>query len=300
MTSGSSSGCLERDAVSEPFELGDEASGVAFGVLALVVVAAEVAVGLAGREHVPVGDEDRVLDGAERAAVPDAGPQALVLGLQEAALGAGRGERGLGEGDREPLGSLAGAPGAAFASGLVVAGTAPGLGREMRGAREAAHVGADLGDHDLGGAFSDAGDRGGERDTDTQMGKIALTQLTSLDGVMQSPGSTDVPFKYRGWTLDFDGGAESDRFKLEQAQNAEAPLLGRVTYETLQAFWPTAEGELADRLNELPKYVVSSTLTDPPWNATVLGDDWPRKWPDCGRSSTARSSSMAAAASRRH
>jgi dihydrofolate reductase len=42
----------------------------------------------------------------------------------------------------------------------------------------------------------------------------------------------------------------------------------------MQAFWPTAEGELADRLNELPKYVVSSTLTDPPWNATVLGDDW--------------------------
>jgi dihydrofolate reductase len=42
----------------------------------------------------------------------------------------------------------------------------------------------------------------------------------------------------------------------------------------MQAFWPAAEGELADRLNELPKYVVSSTLTDPAWNATVLGDDW--------------------------
>ena len=43
----------------------------------------------------------------------------------------------------------------------------------------------------------------------------------------------------------------------------------------MQAFWPTAEGELADRLGELPKYVVSSTLTAPPWNATVLGGDWP-------------------------
>jgi dihydrofolate reductase len=108
------------------------------------------------------------------------------------------------------------------------------------------------------------------------MGKIALTQLTSLDGVMQSPGHTDVPFKYRGWAVDFDAGPEADRFKLEEAQNAEALLLGRVTYEAMQAFWPTAEGELADRLNELPKYVVSSsTLTDPPWNATVLGDDWP-------------------------
>src|SRR5215216_6014037 len=109
------------------------------------------------------------------------------------------------------------------------------------------------------------------------MGKIALTQLTSLDGVMQSPGHTDVPFKYRGWAVDFDAGPEADRFKLEEAQNSEALLLGRVTYEAMQAFWPTADGELADRLNELPKYVVSSTLTDPAWNATVLGDDWPEE-----------------------
>lgn len=106
------------------------------------------------------------------------------------------------------------------------------------------------------------------------MGKIALTELMSLDGVMQSPGHADVPFKYRGWAVDFDAGPEADRFKLEEAQNAEALLLGRVTYEAMQAFWPTAEGEFADRLNELPKYVVSSTLTDLPWNATVLGDDW--------------------------
>jgi dihydrofolate reductase len=109
------------------------------------------------------------------------------------------------------------------------------------------------------------------------MGKIAVTELTSLDGVMQSPGHTDVPFKYRGWAVDFDAGPEADRFKLEEAQNAEALLLGRVTYEAMQAFWPTAEGEFADRLNELPKYVVSSTLKDPQWNATVLGDDWPEE-----------------------
>jgi dihydrofolate reductase len=106
------------------------------------------------------------------------------------------------------------------------------------------------------------------------MGKIVVTELTSLDGVMQSPGSTDVPFKYRGWIFDFDAGPEADRFKLEEAQNSDALLLGRVTYEAMQAFWPTAEGEYADRLNEMPKYVVSSTLTDPLWNATVLGDDW--------------------------
>ena len=108
------------------------------------------------------------------------------------------------------------------------------------------------------------------------MGTIALSQNTSLDGVMQSPGPTDVPFKYRGWAVDFDFDYEEE-VALEQAQNSEALLLGRVTYEAMQAFWPTAEGELADRLNELPKYVVSSTLTDPAWNATVLGDDWPEE-----------------------
>jgi dihydrofolate reductase len=109
------------------------------------------------------------------------------------------------------------------------------------------------------------------------MGKIVLTQHTSVDGVMQSPGPTDVPFKYKGWIMDFDVGPEGHRFKLEEAQDADALLLGRVTHEAMQAFWPTAQGEFADRLNALPKYVVSTTLTDPAGNATVLGDDWPEE-----------------------
>lgn len=76
------------------------------------------------------------------------------------------------------------------------------------------------------------------------MGKIALSQQTSLDGVMQSPGPTDVPFKYRGWIMDFGGGPEGagfnygDEVGLEQAQNSEALLLGRVTYEAMQASGP--------------------------------------------------------------
>ncbi len=106
-----------------------------------------------------------------------------------------------------------------------------------------------------------------------QMGNIVLSQNVSLDGVMQSPGPTDVPFKHRGWAVDFDFDFEGE-VGLEQAQSYEAILLGRVTYEAMQAFWPTAEGELADKLNELPKYVVSSTLTKPAWNATVLGNNW--------------------------
>ena len=112
------------------------------------------------------------------------------------------------------------------------------------------------------------------------MGKIVLSQATSLDGVMQAPGGPDEDrrggFEHGGWAMDFDFNY-GDEVGLEQAQNSEALLLGRFTYEVMQAYWPTAEGGLADRLNELPKYVVSSTLTDPPWNATVLGNDWPEE-----------------------
>jgi dihydrofolate reductase len=112
------------------------------------------------------------------------------------------------------------------------------------------------------------------------MGKIALSQSYSLDGVMQAPGGPDEDrrggFEHGGWAMDFDYNY-GQGVGLEQAQNSEALLLGRVTYETLQGYWPKAEGKLADRLNELPKYVVSSTLTDPAWNATVLGDDWPEE-----------------------
>src|SRR4051812_29834909 len=126
MPLGSRSGWLKGDEVSEGFELGDEALGVAFGVAALEEVAAEVVVGLAGGEHVPVGDQHRVFDGAQRAAVPDAGLEALVLRGEVGVLGADRGQRGLFERDPEPFGAPAGASGAAFAGGLVVAGAAAG------------------------------------------------------------------------------------------------------------------------------------------------------------------------------
>ena len=89
--------------MAEGLEAGDEAFGEALGVAALVVVAAEFAVGLAGGEHVPVGDEHRVLHGAERAAVPKAWFEALVLGLEVAVFRAGRGERGFLEGDPKEL-----------------------------------------------------------------------------------------------------------------------------------------------------------------------------------------------------
>src|SRR5712691_11597685 len=131
MTGGSSSGGLEGDAVSESFELGDEAAGGSFGVAAAEVVAAAFLVELAACEHVPAGAEDRVFDGAERTSVTAAGAQALVLRGEVDVVGAGRGQRRLGQGGVEPLGAVAGLAGASFAGGAVVAGALADPAGEM-------------------------------------------------------------------------------------------------------------------------------------------------------------------------
>jgi dihydrofolate reductase len=104
------------------------------------------------------------------------------------------------------------------------------------------------------------------------MGRIVVTEFVSLDGVMEAPGGED--FKYKGWSFEFDRGDEGNQFKLDEAAAAEALLLGRVTYEGFAAAWPSREGEFADRFNNMPKYVVSSTLESPEWsNSTVLKGD---------------------------
>ena len=102
------------------------------------------------------------------------------------------------------------------------------------------------------------------------MGRIVVTEFVSLDGVVEDPGGSE-DFKYGGWSFEFDRGAEGDEFKLDEARASEALLLGRVTYEGFAEAWPSREGEFADRFNAMPKYVVSSTLTQPEWtNSTVL------------------------------
>src|SRR5437763_9860498 len=108
MTGGSSGGGLQGDAVSEAFELGDEAAGGAFGVAAAEVVAAGFAVELAGLEHVPAGAEDRVFDGAERAAVAAPRAKAVVLRGEVDVAGAGGCQRRFGEGGVEPFGAVPG------------------------------------------------------------------------------------------------------------------------------------------------------------------------------------------------
>ena len=106
------------------------------------------------------------------------------------------------------------------------------------------------------------------------MGRIVVTEFVSMDGVMQAPGGEK--FKYEGWTFDFDRGEDGGKFKYDEVAEAEAHLLGRVTYESFAGAWPEREnhpemGEFAKLLNAAPKYVVSSTLKDPEWrNTTVI------------------------------
>jgi dihydrofolate reductase len=107
------------------------------------------------------------------------------------------------------------------------------------------------------------------------MGKIVISDNVSLDGVDQDP-TGEEGFRHGGWFAqvgdnDREGFAE---VALDEALGAEAFLLGRLRYEFLAARWPSRSGELADRLNSLPKYVVSSTLGDPDWNnSTVVTGD---------------------------
>jgi dihydrofolate reductase len=105
------------------------------------------------------------------------------------------------------------------------------------------------------------------------MGKIVVTEFISLDGVIEDPGGSE-DYKYGGWAFEFSRGDDGDRFKLDETMDSEALLLGRKTYEGFAAAWPSREGEFADKFNSMPKYVVSSTLTDPEWtNSTVLSGD---------------------------
>jgi dihydrofolate reductase len=105
------------------------------------------------------------------------------------------------------------------------------------------------------------------------MGKIVMSgpQNVSLDGVVQDPDGQEG-FGLGGWFVEF-GGKDLEQWNkvaLDEAVRAEAWLLGRRSYEFFGVRWRPRSGELADRLNSMPKYVVSSTLEDPEWNNTTV------------------------------
>jgi dihydrofolate reductase len=108
------------------------------------------------------------------------------------------------------------------------------------------------------------------------MGKIVVTEFVSLDGVMEDPGGAE-DYAHGGWTFEISRGEEGDKFKVEEIFEAEAQLLGRTTYEGFAAAWPTMTDEagFAEKMNTMPKYVFSSTLTSADWdNSTILSGDF--------------------------
>jgi len=109
------------------------------------------------------------------------------------------------------------------------------------------------------------------------MGRIVVSEFVSLDGVMEDPGGAEGT-RNAGWTFRFDRGSEGDRFKLDEVLDAEALLLGRVTYVGFAKAWPTMDDPVgfAAKMNTMPKYVVSNTLSeaDATWqNSSVLRGD---------------------------
>src|SRR5438067_7521239 len=107
------------------------------------------------------------------------------------------------------------------------------------------------------------------------MGKLVVTEFVSVDGVFDDPGGAE-DYEHGGWTFEYDRGDEGNKFKMDELMEAKVQLLGRTTYEGFAEAWPSREGGFADKLNNDPKYVVSTTLTDPQWqNTTVIDADVP-------------------------
>jgi dihydrofolate reductase len=108
------------------------------------------------------------------------------------------------------------------------------------------------------------------------MGKLVVTEFITLDGVIEDPGGAE-DFEHGGWSFQYDRGEEGDAFKFEELMASEAQLLGRVTYEGFAKAWPSMAGNpFGDRMNDMPKYVVSGTLDDQDagWNnSTVIRGD---------------------------
>src|SRR5215213_8836801 len=103
------------------------------------------------------------------------------------------------------------------------------------------------------------------------MRKLIVSEFVTLDGVMEAPGGEEG-HPHSGWVFDFMS-EEQERYKLDEVMEAEALLLGRVTYEGFAGAWPGRGGPFADKMNGMSKYVVSTTLEDPEWeNTTVMRD----------------------------
>jgi dihydrofolate reductase len=96
------------------------------------------------------------------------------------------------------------------------------------------------------------------------MSKLIMWNIITLDGYFEGEKSWELPFLETVW------GPEMERFSLEQLNSTDYLVFGRTTYEGMAAYWKTAEGEVADLMNKLPKIVCSRTLNSVDWNNSVL------------------------------
>jgi dihydrofolate reductase len=107
------------------------------------------------------------------------------------------------------------------------------------------------------------------------MRKVVVSEFVTLDGVVEDPGGAEG-FEHGGWAFKFDRGPEGDKFKLEEVMAAGALLLGRVTYEGFASAWPgrTDDVGFADKFNNMPKFVATTTLQRADWNnSTIIAGD---------------------------
>ena len=93
------------------------------------------------------------------------------------------------------------------------------------------------------------------------MRTLIVSEFVTLDGVMEAPGG-EPTHPFTGWVMDYEG-EEQMAYKFKEVVDAETLLVGRVTYESFAGAWPDYKGEFADRMNSMPKVVVSNTLKDP-------------------------------------
>lgn len=107
------------------------------------------------------------------------------------------------------------------------------------------------------------------------MGDVVVSEFITVDGVVEDPGGAEGS-PHGGWSGKLSSGPEGGKFKFEELMAADALLLGRVTYQGFAAAWPSTEGtgEYGEKMNAMPKYVMSSTLERADWNnSTILRGD---------------------------
>ena len=118
------------------------------------------------------------------------------------------------------------------------------------------------------------------------MRKIIVSEFVTLDGVMEAPGG-EPGHPHSGWVIEHMSPEQLD-YKLAEVLEAQSLLIGRVTYASFAGAWPARTGEFAEKMNAMPKHVVSATLRNPEWNnASVIRGDVARevarlKQPDGG------------------